>query len=75
VLKREFDYFERHSMKGPLMMKFYDALLSAQPTFTQPERNFLLTTPDIPPEITRGLKLSVFLSKIQLFVSMRVTFG
>jgi hAT family C-terminal dimerisation region len=40
--KKEFDYFERHHMHGPLMKKLFKAVLSAQPTSTQSERNFSL---------------------------------
>jgi hypothetical protein len=42
IFKKEFDYYDRHGVRGPLLNKFYDAILSAQPTSTQSERNFSL---------------------------------
>lgn len=40
--KKEFDYYDRHKVRSPLLNKLYDALCSAQPTSTQSERNFSL---------------------------------
>ena len=40
--KKEFDYFDRHHLHGPLLTKFFKAILSAQPTSTQSERKFSL---------------------------------
>lgn len=40
--KKEFDYFDRHHVHGPFLTNFFSAILSAQPTSTQSERNFSL---------------------------------
>lgn len=40
--KKEFDFYDRHRVRGPLLDKLFDALCSAQPTSTQSERNFSL---------------------------------
>lgn len=39
---KEFEYYERHKVRGPQLDKLFDALRSAQPTSTQNERNFSL---------------------------------
>lgn len=41
--KKEFDYFDRHHVRGPWLEKLFDALGSVQPTSTQSERNFSLS--------------------------------
>lgn len=40
AFKKEFDYFELHGIRGPLLNKFLEDLYSVQPTSTQSERNF-----------------------------------
>lgn len=40
--KNEFENFDRHRIRGPLLKKLYDALCTIQPTSTQRERNFSL---------------------------------
>lgn len=42
TFKKEFDSYDRHQERGPLLEKFFDALCSVQPTSTQSERNFSL---------------------------------
>lgn len=39
---KEFEMYERHKVRGPVLDKLYDALSSVQPTSTQSERNFSL---------------------------------
>lgn len=38
--KKEFDSYDRHHFRGPILNKLYDAVCSVQPTSTQSERNF-----------------------------------
>ena len=40
--KKEFDSYDRHRVRGPLLNQFFDDLCSVQPTSTQSERNFSL---------------------------------
>lgn len=40
--KSEFDFYDRHQERGPLLNKFLEDLLSIQPISIQSERNFSL---------------------------------
>ena len=53
LIEKEFDYYERHQIHGPLLTKLYDALLSVQPTSTQSERNFSLAASITTKKISR----------------------
>jgi hypothetical protein len=41
-VKKLFEQYDRQSIRGPQLDKFFDALCSTQPISTQSERNFFL---------------------------------
>jgi hypothetical protein len=52
-IKKLFDQYDRHHVRGPQLDKFYDALCSIQPTSTQSERNFSLAASIATPKRSR----------------------
>lgn len=57
--KKDFEYYERHQVRSPMLNKLFDALSSLQPTSTQSERNFSLAANVMTPNRSR-LSISKF---------------